>query len=193
MNRFLLPLGAFILLAVVLAVGVRQSPQKGLIISPFIGKPAPHFSLPDLHDASRTVSSSDLKGRWYVFNVWGTWCYACRMEHSTLLEARKQGVVPIIGLDWKDDDGDALAYLKQLGNPFDVVIADRDGRTAINYGVYGAPETFLVDPRGIIVYKYVGPITREVWDKEFVARIRAPAGAQPRAMGEDSPATAGAS
>jgi cytochrome c biogenesis protein CcmG/thiol:disulfide interchange protein DsbE len=176
MNRFVIPIGAFGLLALVLAVGVKHSPEKGLIVSPFIGKPAPQFALPDLTDANRTISASELKGRWYVFNVWGTWCYACRIEHPMLLEAQKQGVAPIIGLDWKDDDGEARAYLNQLGNPFAVVAADRDGRTAINYGVYGAPETFLVDPRGVIVFKHVGPLTREIWQKEFVTRIEGKAG-----------------
>src|SRR5882762_2043651 len=103
MNRFVLPVGIFALLAVVLAIGIKHSPDKGTIASPLIGKQAPQFSLPSLTDSSRIISSSELRGRWYLFNVWGTWCGGCRMEHSVLLEVRQAGVVPLIGLDWKDD------------------------------------------------------------------------------------------
>ncbi len=171
MNRFILPLGVFALLAVVLAIGIKHSPQKGIIPSALIGKAAPQFTLPVLTDTSRTFSSSELKGRWYVFNVWGTWCVECRAEHTALLEIRKLGQVPLIGLDWKDDDPQALQWLSELGNPYEVVAADREGRTAIDWGVYGAPETFLVDPQGIVVYKYVGPLTLEAWQTEFVPRL----------------------
>jgi cytochrome c biogenesis protein CcmG/thiol:disulfide interchange protein DsbE len=171
MNRFLLPLGVFALLAVVLAVGIKHSPDKGTIPSPLIGKPAPHFALPSLTDANRTVRSTELAGRWYVFNVWGTWCGGCRAEHDVLLEMRKANRVPLIGLDWKDDDAQALEWLAQLGNPYEVVAVDHEGRTAIDWGVYGAPETFLVNPQGIVVYKYVGPLTREVWEQQFVPHL----------------------
>jgi cytochrome c biogenesis protein CcmG, thiol:disulfide interchange protein DsbE len=171
MNRFAIPLGAFALLAVVLAIGIARSPDKGTIISPLLGKPAPEFALPNLMDASQIVKSSDLRGRWYVFNVWGTWCYECRAEHNTLLEMRQQNVVPIIGMDWKDPQADALGYLKQLGNPYEVIAVDRDGRDAIEWGVYGAPETFLVNDKGIVVYKYVGALTPEVWQKQFLSRL----------------------
>jgi cytochrome c biogenesis protein CcmG/thiol:disulfide interchange protein DsbE len=171
MNRFVLPLGAFGLLAVVLAIGIKHSPNKGTIASPLIGKPAPRFSLPSLTDTNRTIRSVDLKGHWYVFNVWGTWCVACREEHTMLLEARQAAVVPIIGLDWKDDDSQALSWLAQLGNPYESIAVDRDGRTAIDWGVYGAPETFLVNPEGIVVHKHVGPLTREVWERDFLPRL----------------------
>jgi cytochrome c biogenesis protein CcmG, thiol:disulfide interchange protein DsbE len=173
MNRFILPLGLFALLAVVLAIGIKHSPDKGTIASPLIGKPAPEFSLPSLTDSSRVIRSSELRGRWYLFNVWGTWCGGCRMEHSVLLEVRQAGVVPLIGLDWKDDSAQALSYLSQLGNPYEVIAIDRDGRTAIDWGVYGAPETFLVNPQGIVVYKFVGPLTREAWEREILPRLPA--------------------
>lgn len=173
MNRFLLPLGAFVLLAIVLAVGIKHSPEKGIIPSPLIGKAAPAFHLPVLNDSARTLSTADLKGRWYVFNVWGTWCVSCREEHSFLLQIQKSGLVPVIGLDWKDDDDQARQWLSQLGNPYEVVAVDRDGRTAIDWGVYGAPETFLVNPQGVIVYKYVGPLTPEAWETQFVPRLPA--------------------
>jgi cytochrome c biogenesis protein CcmG, thiol:disulfide interchange protein DsbE len=171
MNRFLLPLGAFALLAIVLAIGIKHSPEKGVIPSALIGKPAPQFTLPVLTDSNRTFSTSELKGRWYVFNVWGTWCGECRAEHNTLLEIRKMAQVPLIGLDWKDEDPQALQWLTELGNPYEVVAADREGRTAIDWGVYGAPETFLVDPQGIVVYKYVGPLTLDAWQTQFVPRL----------------------
>jgi cytochrome c biogenesis protein CcmG/thiol:disulfide interchange protein DsbE len=171
MNRFALPLGLFALLALVLAIGIKHSPDKGTIASPLIGKPAPQFALPSLHDASRIVKSSDLLGRWYVFNVWGTWCGGCRQEHSVLLQMAHADVVPIIGLDWKDNATEALELLSQLGNPYEVVAVDKDGREAIDWGVYGAPETFLVNDRGIVVYKYIGPLTQEAWEKEFLPRL----------------------
>jgi cytochrome c biogenesis protein CcmG, thiol:disulfide interchange protein DsbE len=171
MSRFTLPLGVFALLVVVLAIGIAHSPDKGTIVSPLLGKPAPEFSLPSLTDASHVIKSSDLRGRWYIFNVWGTWCEGCRQEHSTLLEMRQADVVPIIGLDWRDDSSQALSLLQQLGNPYEVVAVDKDGREAIDWGVYGAPETFLVNDRGIVVYKFIGPLTREAWEKEFLPRL----------------------
>jgi cytochrome c biogenesis protein CcmG/thiol:disulfide interchange protein DsbE len=173
MNRFLLPLGLFILLAAVLAIGIRHSRDKGIIASPLLGKPAPQFSLPSLTDPAREVRSADLKGHWYLFNVWGTWCGECRQEHDMLLEVRRAAVVPIIGLDWKDDDAQALSWLTQLGNPYQSVATDRSGREAIEWGVYGAPETFLVNPQGIIVYKHIGALTPDTWAREILPRVSA--------------------
>ena len=171
MNRFLLPLGGFVLLAIVLGIGVKHSPDNGIIKSPLIGKPVPTFNLPDLQDPNKQLSSGDLKGRWYVVNVWGTWCPTCHEEHPWLLQYQKEGVVPIIGIDWNDQDDAALQYLSERGNPYSNVIVDRDGRTAINLGVYAAPESFLVNPDGVIVYKIAGALTREVWEREILARI----------------------
>lgn len=175
MNRFILPLGGFALLAGVLAIGIKHAPENGIIKSPLIGKSAPQFSLPYLQDPSRTLNSGDLKGLWYVFNVWGTWCYACRQEHPALLQYQKEGAVPIIGMDWNDQDDDARQYLSQSGNPYSDVIVDHDGRAAINFGVYGAPESFLVNPEGVVVYKYVGVLTPDVWRKEILSRVPAKA------------------
>jgi periplasmic protein thiol:disulfide oxidoreductases, DsbE subfamily len=173
----IVPLLAFALLAVVLAVGVKRAPQKNIIESPLIGRPAPEFSLPSLTDPGRTVSSNDLRGRWYLFNVWGTWCPGCRTEHDVLLEIRHSGEVPIIGLNWKDEDEKARQWLAQLGDPYEAVAVDRDGRTAIDWGVYGAPETFLVDPQGTVVYKHIGPLTREVWHEQIRPRLPKQSGA----------------
>jgi cytochrome c biogenesis protein CcmG, thiol:disulfide interchange protein DsbE len=175
MSRFLVPLGVFLLLVGVLAIGIRHAPEKDIIASPLIGKTAPPFELPELADPARTVSSAALRGRWYLFNVWGTWCYECRAEHQTLLEVQHAAVVPIIGLDWKDDDAQARDWLTQLGNPYERVAVDHQGRTAIDWGVYGAPETFLVNPAGVVVYKLVGPLTHEAWTHDILPRLpRAP-------------------
>jgi cytochrome c biogenesis protein CcmG/thiol:disulfide interchange protein DsbE len=171
MNRFLIPLAVFVVLAAVLAIGIEHSPDKGLIASPLLGKPAPVFILPNLTNPAQLVRSADLKGRWYLLNVWGTWCGECRAEHEALLQVRRAGTVPLIGLDWKDDDSQARAWLTQLGNPYDSVAVDASGREAIEWGVYGAPETFLVNPQGIVVYKHIGALTQETWSKEILPRV----------------------
>jgi cytochrome c biogenesis protein CcmG/thiol:disulfide interchange protein DsbE len=169
--RFLLPLGGFLLLAVILAIGVKHSPDNSVIKSPLINKPIPNFSLPVLQDPSRKVSAGDLKGHWYVLNVWGVWCVTCHEEHPLLLQYQKEGAVPIVGIDWNDQDEDALRFLSQKGNPYSTVIVDRDGRTAIDLGIYAAPESFLVNPDGIIVYKCPGELTREIWEREILPRL----------------------
>jgi len=173
LNRFLIPLGAFVLLVVVLAVGIRHSADKGTIRSPLIGKPAPVFNLATLSEPKRTISNTELRGKWYVVNIWGTWCFACREEHAYLLEMKRSGVMPIIGLNWKDEDEKAREWLTQLGDPYDFVAMDYDGSVAIDWGAYGAPETFLVNPEGIVVKKRVGVMTPEVWN-DFVSHLHAP-------------------
>lgn len=172
MNKFLLPLGGFALLAIVLGIGIHRSAEKGIIKSPLIGHPAPAFALASLTDPNRIVRSQDFAGRPYILNVWGTWCIACREEHAMLLEAQRAQLAPFIGLDWKDDDARALTWLAKLGNPYEVVLVDHDGRSAIDWGVYGAPETFLVDAAGTVIYKHVGALTLETWTQEFVPRLR---------------------
>jgi cytochrome c biogenesis protein CcmG/thiol:disulfide interchange protein DsbE len=173
MNRFYVPLGVFALLVVVLAIGIRHSPDKGIIVSPLLNKAAPQFALPDLADPAHVVDSGTLKGRWYLLNVWGTWCVECRAEHAMLLKVHASGRIRLIGLDWKDEDARAQAWLMQLGNPYEVVAVDRAGRAAIDWGVYGAPETFLVNPQGIVVYKHVGALDEATWTHEILARLPA--------------------
>ena len=173
MNRFLVPIIAFALLVVVLAVGIRRAPDKGIIKSVLIGKPAPEFLLPLLGSSQPPFDSRSLRGQPWILNVWGTWCAECRAEHSSLMQIAKSGGIALIGLNWKDEDALALQWLEQLGNPYRVVAADRDGRVAIDYGVYGAPESFLIDARGIVSYKHVGALTSEVWQLEFVPRLAA--------------------
>ena len=172
MTRFLLPLTAFALLVVVLVVGLKHAPQKSIIPSPLIGKGAPQFSLRNLFDGQGQVNTALLKGRWSLVNVWGTWCAECRAEHEALLQIQHEGQVPIIGIDWKDTDDEAQSWLTQLGNPYETVGTDHDGRVAIDWGVYGAPETFLVSPAGTVVYKQIGAITPQIWRQKFLPLIR---------------------
>ena len=166
--RFLWPLVIFAALAVVLAVGLHDADQKGIIVSPLLGKPAPQFSAPNLLDPNAQVGSAQLQGGWRLFNVWGTWCVGCRAEHATLLAIQREGRVPVIGLDWKDTDEDALAWLQKFGNPYQAVGTDRDGRIAIDWGVYGAPESFLVGPDGLVKQKRTGAMTLELWNDCFL-------------------------
>ena len=173
MWKFLLPFAAFVALVVLFAFGLNPKRDIHALPSPLIGRPAPEFALTDVLDASKVVSNSTLQGQVYILNVWGTWCVACREEHEALLEIAQQHVVPIIGLDWKDERDRAKQWLEQLGNPYQAVAFDHDGRTAIEWGVYGAPETYLVDRQGRVIYKFISPITRQVWDHEFLPRIAA--------------------
>jgi cytochrome c biogenesis protein CcmG/thiol:disulfide interchange protein DsbE len=176
MWKFLLPFAAFIALVVLFAFGLKPGRDIHALPSPLIGKPAPAFTLTDVLDPSRTVSNSTLKGQVYILNVWGTWCVACREEHEELLAISQQHVVPIIGLVWNDERDKANQWLAQLGNPYQSVAFDNDGRTAIDWGVYGAPETFLVDGHGQVIYKFVSPMTQEIWEHEFLPRIAAARG-----------------
>jgi cytochrome c biogenesis protein CcmG, thiol:disulfide interchange protein DsbE len=172
-NRFVLPLAGFALLLVVLLVGLKRAPEKSNLPSPLIGKSAPQFTLPNLFDNTQPLSSAALKGHWSLVNVWGTWCVECRAEHAALLQIKQEARVPIIGIDWKDQDEDALNWLSQLGNPYERVGTDHDGRVAIDWGVYGAPESFLVSPTGTVIYKHIGAMTPEVWQRDFLPRISA--------------------
>jgi cytochrome c biogenesis protein CcmG, thiol:disulfide interchange protein DsbE len=173
MWKFLLPFAAFVGLVVLFAFGLNPSRDIHALPSPLIGKPAPEIALSDLLDPSRAVSNAALKGQVYVLNVWGTWCVACREEHEALLAISQQHVVPIIGLDWKDERDRAQQWLQQLGNPYQAVAFDSDGRTGVNWGVYGAPETYLVDQQGRVIYKFISPMTQQVWEREFLPRIAA--------------------
>ena len=177
MKRFLLPMGVFALIVLVLAFGIVNAPKHGSkeIPSPLLGKAAPEFTLPKLLDAGQNYQTQALRGDWHLVNVWGTWCGECRAEHATLLQIKNEGRVPIVGIDWNDDDAAALAWLAQLGNPYETVVADRDGRAAIDWGVYGAPESFLVDPQGMVVEKHIGAMTMEDWQRKFLRHLNADA------------------
>ncbi len=164
--RFLVPIGLFAVLVGFFVIGLQKDPRR--IPSPLIGKPAPEFSLPSLGDPDWKVASADLAGRPYLINVWATWCGGCREEHDTLLAIARQQALPMIGLNWKDDRALALQWLSQLGNPYAAVAFDPEGGTAIDWGVYGAPETFLVGADGKVMQKQIGPLTMTVWERDFV-------------------------
>ena len=173
MWKFLLPFAAFVALVVLFAFGLNPKRDIHALPSPLIGKPAPAFALTDVIDPNRVVSTDALKGQVWVLNVWGTWCFACRQEHEALLAIARQHAVPVIGLDYMDDREKAKQWLEQLGNPYNAVAFDTDGRAAIDWGVYGAPETYLVDTKGKIIFKFISPMTPEVWEKDFLPRIAA--------------------
>ncbi|MGA9027655.1 MAG: DsbE family thiol:disulfide interchange protein [Steroidobacteraceae bacterium] len=173
MWKFLLPFAAFVALVVLFAFGLNPNRDIRALPSPLIGKAAPIFTLTDVLDPARQVGNGAMKGQVYVFNVWGTWCVGCRQEHQTLLAISQQHVVPILGLDWKDDRDKASQWLTALGNPYQAVAFDSEGRTAIDWGVYGAPETFLVGADGRVLFKHIAPMTLEVWREEFLPRIAA--------------------
>jgi len=173
MWKFILPAVLFLGLVVMFAFGLNPNRDIHALPSPLIGKPAPEFALANVLDPTQLVTSESLKGQVYVLNVWGTWCGACRQEHETLLEIASTHVVPLIGLDYQDQMDKARLYLEQPGNPYSAVAFDNDGRTAINWGVYGAPETYLIDTHGRIIFKFITPMTAEVWKKEFLPRIEA--------------------
>jgi cytochrome c biogenesis protein CcmG/thiol:disulfide interchange protein DsbE len=178
MWKFLLPFAAFVALVVLFAFGLNPNRDIHALPSPLIGKAAPPFALTDVLDPTRTVSNATLMGQVYVVNVWGTWCVECRVEHEELLAISRQHVVPMIGIDWSVDHGPderekAKEWLARLGNPYNQVAFDQEGRTAIDFGVYAAPETFLVDRHGNVIFKFISGMTQEVWEKEFLPRIAA--------------------
>jgi cytochrome c biogenesis protein CcmG/thiol:disulfide interchange protein DsbE len=166
MNRFLLPLGIFIALVALLGIGLTLDPRE--VPSPLIGKAAPHFELPQLHEETKTFSEKDMLGKVWVLNVWASWCVSCREEHPVLLDLARSGAIPVYGLDYKDKREDGLAWLKSQGDPYQLSIFDSDGRVGIDYGVYGVPETYLIDRKGIIRYKRIGPLTPDIVKNKLV-------------------------
>lgn len=170
MSRFLLPLSIFIVLAAFLGIGLRLNPRE--VPSPLIDKPAPAFRVAQLHDAGKTISPEDMRGKVWLLNVWASWCVACRQEHPILVELAKRNVVPIVGLNYKDGRDAAQQWLRELGDPYQVSAFDADGRIGIDYGVYGVPETFLIDRQGIIRYKHIGPVTVKAVEESILPKIR---------------------
>ena len=170
MMRFLLPLGAFVVLVVFLFVGLKLNPRE--VPSPLIGKPAPAFQLQQLHEPAKTLTPKDNLGKVWLLNVWASWCAACREEHPLLVQLAKSGAVPVYGLNYKDRRNDALGWLRQFGDPYVVSIADPEGRAGIDYGVYGVPETFVIDKNGLIRYKQIGPVTQEALEKKILPLVK---------------------
>lgn len=168
--RFLLPLGIFVLLVILLAFGLTQDPKK--VPSPLIDKPAPAFTLPRLHNPSATFSPGDFKGKVWVLNVWASWCVSCRAEHEFITKLSKLKLVDVVGLDYKDDPADGRRWLQQFGNPYHLSVIDADGRVGIDWGVYGVPETFIIGKDGLIKHKHIGPVNEQSLRDEIVPMIQ---------------------
>ena len=169
MPRFLVPLAILVVLVAFLAVGLNLNPRE--VPSPLIDKPAPAFQLARLDDPAQAVRLDDLRGQVWLLNVWASWCVACLDEHPVLLEFSRSSPVPIYGLNYKDQREAAVAWLGKHGNPYTASIVDANGRVGIDYGVYGVPETFLIDRDGVIRYKHIGPLTARVLNEKIVPLI----------------------
>ncbi|KAA6182907.1 DsbE family thiol:disulfide interchange protein [Thiohalocapsa marina] len=170
----LVPMALFVALVALLVFGLGNDPRK--VPSPLVGKPVPEFRLPELTDPSRSVTDEDLRGRISLVNVWASWCNSCRAEHQALMALSESPDFQIVGLNWKDDAGDANRVLRMTGNPYDMNGYDPDNTVGIHWGVYGAPETFVVDHNGIIRHKHIGPIDRTVWEETLqplIAQLKA--------------------
>ena len=169
MNRYLLPLGIFVLLIFLLGIGLSLNPRE--VPSPLIGKPAPAFQLPQLHDPKKTFSPKEMQGKVWVLNVWASWCVACRDEHPVLTALARSAIAPVYGLNYKDKRDEAIEWLKRFGDPYQASLIDTDGRVGIDYGVYGVPETYVIDRQGVIRYKRIGPVTLDIVKQKIVPLI----------------------
>jgi cytochrome c biogenesis protein CcmG, thiol:disulfide interchange protein DsbE len=168
--RWSLPLAVFAVIVAFLFVGLFRDPRE--VPSPLIGKPAPQFSLAKLHQPEQRLTTADMRGQVWLLNVWASWCVSCRVEHPLLVDLAKANVVPVIGLNYKDKREDGLAWLAERGDPYKASIVDRDGRVGIDFGVYGVPETFVIDKAGIIRYKQIGPVTLEALNDKILPLVR---------------------
>ncbi|MDQ2976430.1 MAG: DsbE family thiol:disulfide interchange protein [Acidobacteriota bacterium] len=164
--RYAIPLVLFLGLVAFLAIGLSHDPHE--VPSPLINKTAPVFQLAQLKDPTKTFSAQDMRGKVWLLNVWASWCISCREEHPLLLEYARSGAIPIYGFNYKDKREDALAWLGELGDPYVLSVSDLDGRIGIDYGVYGAPETYLIDRDGIIRFKQVGAVTPDIWQNKIL-------------------------
>ncbi|MET0218446.1 MAG: DsbE family thiol:disulfide interchange protein [Burkholderiales bacterium] len=170
MSRFVIPLVAFAILVGFLFVGLGLNPRE--VPSPLVDKPAPAIQLAQLHAPEKSFTLADMKGRVWLLNVWASWCVSCRDEHPFLMELAKENTIPIVGLNYKDKRDDAVKWLAQFGNPYRLSIVDADGRTGINFGVYGVPETFVIDRDGVIRYKQIGPLSAEKWQQTILPLVK---------------------
>ena len=170
MNRFLLPLGLFAVLVVFLGIGLTLNPRE--VPSPLIDKPVPMFRLAQLEQPGLEFSQRDMLGQVWLLNVWASWCVSCRDEHPMLVELARKRIVPVVGLNYKDKPPEAKAWLKQFGDPYVLSVSDAEGRVGIDFGVYGVPETFVIDRTGVIRYKQIGPLTPESLEKHILPLVR---------------------
>jgi len=166
LKRFLVPLAVFALLVGFLAVGLTLNPRE--VPSPLVGKTAPAFDLPLLSQPDKRFVPADMRGKVWLLNVWASWCVSCRDEHPVLVDLSKKGVLPILGLNYKDKGDEAQRWLRQFGDPYQFSVVDADGRTGIDYGVYGVPETYLIDAEGVIRFKQIGPLTPAVLEQKLL-------------------------
>lgn len=171
MSRFVLPLIGVVVLVGFFFIGLDGTRDPSALPSQFVGKPAPEFDLPAVIDPQRRVSNADLRGQVSLVNVWATWCVGCRAEHEFLNQLAQQGEYPIYGINWRDNRATALEWLERFGNPYVKSGFDEDGRVGIDWGVYGAPETFLISAEGEVVYRFTGPLSWALWEREFEPRI----------------------
>lgn len=167
--RGFIPLIIFAVIGLFLAIGLTLNPRE--LPSALIDKPAPAFELPTLFAFQKKISSDYFKEKVTIFNVWASWCSACRIEHPLLMELAKSGRVNLVGLNYKDQRKDAMAWIKRFGNPYEVIAYDYAGRVGIDYGVYGVPETFVIDPQGMIRYKYNGPLTEDILYRQIIPLV----------------------
>ena len=168
--RWSIPLAIFAILMGFLYVGLNRDPRE--VPSPLLDKPAPAFALSQLHDPASKLTNADLKGKVWLLNVWASWCVSCRVEHPLLMQLAASNVVPVYGLDYKDKPDAGRAWLAQNGNPYTLSAVDLDGRVGIDYGVYGVPETFLIDKQGVVRYKQIGPLTVESLQQKILPMVR---------------------
>lgn len=169
--KALLPLGIFVILAGFLAVGLQRNPSE--VPSPLVGKPAPTFSAQRLGEApGQLVTPEEFKGKVWVLNVWASWCVPCRVEHPFITALAKRGIAPVVGLSYKDQPSDSLKWLERYGNPYQVSALDLEGRIGIEYGVYGVPETFVIDKQGVIRHKVIGPVSQDILDTKLIPLIQ---------------------
>jgi cytochrome c biogenesis protein CcmG/thiol:disulfide interchange protein DsbE len=170
MRRFLWPLAIFLLLVGFLAAGLKLNPRE--VPSPLVGKPAPAFELPLLQQPEKRFSPGDMRGKVWLLNVWASWCETCREEHPLLLNLAKQNLMPILGLNYKDKGDEAKRWLAQFGDPYQFSVVDANGRIGIDYGVYGVPETYLIDAEGVIRFKQIGALTPAVLEQKILPLAR---------------------
>jgi len=168
--KFVVPLALFLLLVGFFAVGLMRDPRE--VPSPFIGKPAPAFRLEQLHEPALAFTPEDMKGKVWMLNVWASWCVSCRVEHPLLVDMSRRKLVPIVGLNYKDKREDGVQWLVKFGNPYALSAYDLDGKVGIDYGVYGVPETFVIDKQGVIRHKQIGPITPEALEKVILPLLK---------------------
>ena len=170
MMRFILPFVVFLIVAAFMFVGLGLNPRE--VPSPLVGRAAPVFTLPQLQEPSRQFSPQDMKGKVWLFNVWASWCTACENEHPVFMELSRQNLVPIYGMDYKDKREDGEAWLRKHGNPYALVVSDAEGRVGIDYGVYGVPETYVIDKQGVIQHKHIGAVTPKILSEKILPLVK---------------------